>query len=644
MCRHSAPIILVCGALLLATAGTSLAAEWTMLGGGPDHTAFRADAVALPVSLLWKYNAAGEGGVMTTWSSPAVGDDAVFFCYDTNVYCVGRWTGQLRWSYDTRTQLRSSPAIDATGVYVGGTNGVLYAIARDTGRLMWRHSIPGSKAIESSPVIYRGVLYVGSNDYNVYAIDLGRREVKWQFKTTGEVKASPMVRANVCYGTSVDGNMYAIDSEGRQIWLANLGPGPAFMAPSFERDKILAPAGNRVVALDVRSGVRRWTFDKPGDLISGAPAVANRMVYVGSKDGSLYGVNANSGYAVWRYPSGTDEVTQPILSGPAVCGDTVFARTSNGILVGVDARTGKLQWRYNMLVPAEKATRGAEDELRPGGEDEDEDEEDEEEEEEDYGGDDDEEGGFFGGGGRGWGGGGRVRQDRSKYRRGSSVSSLRSRREPSPGFGGRYGAFAPERGAVEDIRLSDNILSSLAVSGNAIYALGDDGALYALAATAADRDAPAISEAVLQMPGADRNTYQVVLDVVDGAETPGRLAYNVQVPGTPPLTVSMKLFDEGSGVDVSSIQVSLDNQPQQTWTFDEKENLLWFSYNPAGIARPLPNGQHDVVVEASDYRGQAAVASMSFLVDNALPAPTSATAGGGRGGEEDEEDEEDDED
>lgn len=634
MRTYSAPIMLVCGVVLLAAAGTSLATDWTMLGGGPNHSGFRASPVALPVSLLWKYNAAAEGSVVTTWSSPAVGEDAVFFCYDTNVYCVERHTGQLRWSYDTRTQLRSSPAIDDTGVYVGGTSGVLYAIARDTGRLMWRHTIPGNKAIESSPVIYRGVLYVGCDDYNVYAIDLGRREVKWQFKTTDEVKASPMVRANVCYAVSVDGNMYAIDSSGRQIWLANLGPGPAFMAPSFERDKIIAPAGNRVIALTASSGVRRWKFDTPGDLISGAVAIGDRMVYVGSKDGSLYGVNANSGHAVWRYPSGTDEVTQPILSGPVLCGETVFVRTADGIIIGADARTGKLQWRYKMLAPIAKAERRDEGELRPGG---DEDEDEEEDEEEEYDDEEDGGGGSYGGGRRGSGG-------RSRYGGGRGAASLRSRREPTPGFGGRYGALAPGQRRAEELKFQDNVLSSLAVSDNAIYALGDDGAVYAFAAAAADNDAPNVSEAALQLPGADRNTYQVTLDIADGVEIPGRFAWRVKVPGTPPLTVSMKLFDEGSGVDAESIQVSLDGQSQQAWTFDEKENLLWFIYNPPGIAKPLRNGQHDVVVEASDYRGQIAVVSVSFIIDNALPAPTSATVGGGRGGGEDEDEEDEDED
>ena len=647
MRRSVAVVAVLCGGLLLTAAGVSTAVDWSMLGGDATHSGYRADPLGLPVSLLWKYGAAGEEAVVTVWSSPAASDDAVFFCYDTSVYGVERATGQLRWRYDAQTQLRSSPAITDEGVFVGGSNGVLYAIAQDTGRLMWRYPTPTRKPMESSPVIDKGTLYVGSDDYYVYAIDLQTRQLKWQFKTTHEVKAAPMVRGGVCYVGAINGDMYAIDDQGRQIWQANLGPGPVFAGPSFERDKILAPAGNRVVALDMDRGIRRWTFDAPGDIVTGSPAVADRMMYVGSKDGSLYGVNASTGRAVWRYPSGTDETTQPILSGPAVCRDTVFARTTNGIILGVDARTGKLRWRYKMLAPVSKA-KTTEAERGGGGRGEEGESEEEDRESEEGGWGEDEEGGaLYGGGGRFsyYQRGRRTPRDRSAYRAGSTSASIRTRRDPTPGYGGGYGEYLRPQRRWEEAKFDENILSSLAVSGNAVYALGDDGALYALDASAADRDPPQLSEAVLQIPGADRNMYAVALDVVDGREIPGRQAANVQVPGTPPLHVSVKLLDEGSGLDTSSIRVFLDGQPQQGWVFDEKESLLWVTYNPGGISRPLADGQHDVVVEASDYRGQSAVMSMSFLVNNTLPAPTSAKAGKDedRGGEEEEEQEEDEE-
>ena len=95
MRNYGVLLLIVWGATLWTASGVGLAEDWTMLGGGPDHTSFRADPLALPVSLLWKYNAAQESGVVIAWSSPAVSGDAVFFCYDTDVYCVDRWTGQL---------------------------------------------------------------------------------------------------------------------------------------------------------------------------------------------------------------------------------------------------------------------------------------------------------------------------------------------------------------------------------------------------------------------------------------------------------------------------------------------------------------------------------------------------------------------
>jgi glucose dehydrogenase len=158
MRRNGAFFLIMCGGALLAASSASLAINWSMLGGDPQHTGYRADPLKLPISLLWKYRAAEEKAVVTVWSSPASSDDAVFFCYDTRVYCVDRMTGQMRWQYEAQTQLRSSPAIDDRGIYVGGRNGMLYAVARDTGQLMWRYPLPGKKAIDSSPTIFNGAL------------------------------------------------------------------------------------------------------------------------------------------------------------------------------------------------------------------------------------------------------------------------------------------------------------------------------------------------------------------------------------------------------------------------------------------------------------------------------------------------------
>ena len=48
-------------------------------------------------------------------------------------------------------------------------------------------------AIRSSPTVVDSVVYVGSDDGNLYALDAVTGETKWSYQTGGEVHSSPTV-------------------------------------------------------------------------------------------------------------------------------------------------------------------------------------------------------------------------------------------------------------------------------------------------------------------------------------------------------------------------------------------------------------------------------------------------------------------
>jgi len=65
--------------------------------------------------------------------------------------------------------------------------------------------------VESSPAVGAdGTIYVGSRDYNLYALNPDGTQ-KWKFATNGEVWSSPAVGADgTMYVGSADGNVYAL--------------------------------------------------------------------------------------------------------------------------------------------------------------------------------------------------------------------------------------------------------------------------------------------------------------------------------------------------------------------------------------------------------------------------------------------------
>src|ERR1022692_126376 len=72
----------------------------------------------------------------------------------------------LRWSYLTMGYLESSPAIASGVVYIGSDDYNIYALNAGTGALRWKYTT-GSYVI-STPAVADGVVYAGSYDFNVY--------------------------------------------------------------------------------------------------------------------------------------------------------------------------------------------------------------------------------------------------------------------------------------------------------------------------------------------------------------------------------------------------------------------------------------------------------------------------------------------
>jgi outer membrane protein assembly factor BamB len=83
--------------------------------------------------------------------------------------------------------------------------------------------------------------------------------------------------------------------------------------------------------------VKKWSFATGGGVVS-SPAVANNVVYFGSKDGNLYALSATTGALDWTYPVGTT------VSSPTVANGVVYIGADNSNLYAIDATTGSLDW------------------------------------------------------------------------------------------------------------------------------------------------------------------------------------------------------------------------------------------------------------------------------------------------------------
>ncbi|MDP9016905.1 MAG: PQQ-like beta-propeller repeat protein, partial [Candidatus Eremiobacteraeota bacterium] len=181
---------------------------------------------------------------------------------------------------------------------------------RSQSKLLWKFRT--NQLNRSTPVVANGMLYVGSNNGNLYALNALTGKLKWTFPTVGELSSSPATDGAVVYFNGGDGNFYAVDAlTGARRWRFKAGKTVAFPDPY------------------------------PWDFFQSSPVIVGDSVYFGSGDGNVYALNRLTGALQWRYLTGGR-----VRSSPAVSHGVVFVGSMDGNLYALDAGRGTLRWKF----------------------------------------------------------------------------------------------------------------------------------------------------------------------------------------------------------------------------------------------------------------------------------------------------------
>jgi outer membrane protein assembly factor BamB len=210
--------------------------------------------------------------------------------------------------------------------------------APNTNQTRWIYTTGGS--VESSPAVANGTVFVGSNDYRVYALNASTGAQVWNYTTGNDVTSSPAVANNKVYVGGWDQKVYALNaSTGAQVWNYTTGSF-VFSSPTAASGKVYICAEGKVYALNASTGKQVWTYTTGGSVES-SPAVASGTVFVGSDDNKTYALNALTGALVWNYTTGG-----MVESSPAVAGGTVYVGSYDGKVYALNASTGKRLWSF----------------------------------------------------------------------------------------------------------------------------------------------------------------------------------------------------------------------------------------------------------------------------------------------------------
>ena len=307
-------------------------------------------------------------------SSPAYSEGVIYFGGDDGyIYAVDASSGRQKWKRKTDGPVPATPAIEGGTLYVGSFDGKFYALDARTGTLRWKFATGGERRFEakglhgqlpknqtiadafdvflSSPVVANAVVYFGSGDGHVYALDAKSGELRWKFATGDVVHASPAYADGVVYFGSWDSWLYAVDAQtGAQKWRFHGGEDAVihnqvgFQSSAAVVDGVVYTGcrDSNLYALDAATGKEKWRYNANGSWIISSPAVTAGKVIFGTSDSSLFIVaDASTGNVVTKIRGNAY-----MFSSPSVADNVVFTGILNGSLEARDLASGALLWEY----------------------------------------------------------------------------------------------------------------------------------------------------------------------------------------------------------------------------------------------------------------------------------------------------------
>ena len=295
------------------------------------------------VSVQWAFPANEEDSIGGVYNSPVVGPDLVYVAaLNGTLYALDKRTGRddgIGWKrlvgdVSEPAALVGGPVLspDNTIVLVGSEDGKLYAYDAKSGAPRSGYPFETEDKIWSTPVVGKGVVYFGSHDKNIYAVDLRSGREKWRRQTGGAVVAKPLLFKDLVVIGSFDKNLYALRAEdGTPVWGGQSFPG-----------------------LQLFEGADNWFW---------AGAVANNSsVFAPSMDGKMYAIDRN-GNLRWEQQLGSPIVSTPVLVplGLIVAtkdGEVKRLAVENGIVNGLPRLPSEVKAPLSATVPIDPADQG----------------------------------------------------------------------------------------------------------------------------------------------------------------------------------------------------------------------------------------------------------------------------------------------
>ena len=159
-------------------------------------------------TLRWKSKLNGK----IRSSSPCISDDSVFVgTYEGGIYCLNNMDGIPKWNKNISQPVLSSPLLVKDKVMFGTSDCKLYCFNL-IGSKMWDFETAGKIWSSPSSSEFDRLMFFGGLDTFIYGINSTTGKQEWKFPTMGAIDSSPCISNGMLFVGSRDGILYCFES------------------------------------------------------------------------------------------------------------------------------------------------------------------------------------------------------------------------------------------------------------------------------------------------------------------------------------------------------------------------------------------------------------------------------------------------